>query len=396
MCVPETQCFCQESSVAAIGQVLRGAGNSADGKYLAAFERDFGELVGAKRVFGVSTGANALKLAAIFCHIHPGDEVIVPAFGGRASAISFGDLGATIVWGDIHSETWTLDPEDVLRKITPKTKAVIAVHPHGIPCDIRRLVQLAHTQGVLVVEDCGAALGGYVDGQHIGTHGDFGCFRFDSEASCAALGGTGVLICRDEETAKHVPAMRSASGLQADASQEDAAVVLEDRWPQDFLLGEVQSAFGSERMKCSSVRGQRWTELDRRLREELAVFPEITFPQQMAGIVGAPRRCLLSYEGSACGTTREDLLALLKERHHLHATPLLSPDYRSALFQRKGSGYGECPALERWLPHAFALLWRVDIDEDGIRFLCEAVGSAVMELRNGVLVGAGSPQRGEE
>ncbi|MBE6980623.1 MAG: DegT/DnrJ/EryC1/StrS family aminotransferase, partial [Ruminococcaceae bacterium] len=76
------------------------------GKYLEQFEKDFAAFVGSKYAFGVNNCTNALKLAAIFCHIKPGDEVIIPGYTYCASAIPFGDLGAKIVWADINPYTW--------------------------------------------------------------------------------------------------------------------------------------------------------------------------------------------------------------------------------------------------------------------------------------------------
>ena len=85
------------------------------GKYLEQFEKDFAAFVGSKYAFGVNNCTNALKLAAIFCHIKPGDEVIIPGYTYCASAIPFGDLGAKIVWADINPYTWTIDPDDFER-----------------------------------------------------------------------------------------------------------------------------------------------------------------------------------------------------------------------------------------------------------------------------------------
>lgn len=111
-----------EAEIQAVVDVMRNAEGQTQGKYLEKFEKDFAAFVGAKYAFGVNNCTNALKLAAIFCHIQPGDEVIVPAYTYCASAIPFGDLGAHIVWADINKDTWTIDPDDFERKITPKTR----------------------------------------------------------------------------------------------------------------------------------------------------------------------------------------------------------------------------------------------------------------------------------
>jgi len=113
--------------------------------------------IGGKNTNCIIAGHRGWGGASYFRYVdklQPGDEVIVPAYTYCASAIPFGDLGAHIVWADINKDTWTIDPDDFERKITPKTKAVVAVHLLGIPCDMKRIVAIARRHGIKVVEDC--------------------------------------------------------------------------------------------------------------------------------------------------------------------------------------------------------------------------------------------------
>ncbi|MFR7745049.1 MAG: DegT/DnrJ/EryC1/StrS family aminotransferase [Acutalibacteraceae bacterium] len=166
-----------EAEIDAVVKVMREACGQTQGKYMVEFEQAFCAFTGAKHAFAVNNCTSALKMAAIFCHIQPGDEVIIPAYTFCASAIPFGDLGAKIVWADINPDTWTIDPDDIARKITPKTKAVVCVHLLGMPCDMKKIVPIARAHGLKVVEDCAQALDCRIDGQHVGTFGDFGCFQ---------------------------------------------------------------------------------------------------------------------------------------------------------------------------------------------------------------------------
>ena len=170
-----------EAEIDAVVKVMREACGQTQGKYMVEFEQAFCAFTGAKHAFAVNNCTSALKMAAIFCHIQPGDEVIIPAYTFCASAITFGDLGAKIVWADINPDTWSIDPDDIARKITPKTKAVVCVHLLGMPCDMKKIVPIARAHGLKVVEDCAQALDCRIDGQHVGTFGDFGCFSFHSE-----------------------------------------------------------------------------------------------------------------------------------------------------------------------------------------------------------------------
>ena len=205
---PQMQHPYTEEEIEAVVHVMRNAEGQTQGKYLEKFEQDFAAFVGAKHAFGVNNCTNALKLAAIFCHIKPGDEVIIPAYTYCASAIPFGDLGAKIVWADINKDTWTIDPDDFERKITEKTKAVVAVHLLGIPCDMKRIVAIARRHGIKVVEDCAQALDCRIDGQHVGTFGDFGCFSFHAAKTMTTLGEGGMFVCENDEIAHQVPGIR--------------------------------------------------------------------------------------------------------------------------------------------------------------------------------------------
>ena len=99
-----------EAEIDAVVKVMREACGQTQGKYMVEFEQAFCAFTGAKHAFAVNNCTSALKMAAIFCHIQPGDEVIIPAYTFCASAIPFGDLGAKIVWADINPDTWTIDP----------------------------------------------------------------------------------------------------------------------------------------------------------------------------------------------------------------------------------------------------------------------------------------------
>ena len=154
----------------------------------------------------IATGASKLIVADLVDEMV--DEVIIPAYTFCASAIPFGDLGAKIVWADINPDTWTIDPDDIARKITPKTKAVVCVHLLGMPCDMKKIVPIARAHGLKVVEDCAQALDCRIDGQHVGTFGDFGCFSFHSAKTMTTLGEGGMFVCADDADAAAAPGIR--------------------------------------------------------------------------------------------------------------------------------------------------------------------------------------------
>src|SRR5215207_9873755 len=124
---------------------------SSKGPYVNKFEEDFSRFVGVRHGVAVSNGTVALHLALVALGIGPGDEVIVPDLTFAASANVVIHCGATPVLADVLPETWTLDPADFERKITPRTRAVMPVHLYGHPCDMDPIMQIARKHDLRVV-----------------------------------------------------------------------------------------------------------------------------------------------------------------------------------------------------------------------------------------------------
>lgn len=171
---------------------------SSRGKFVERFEHDFARWIGAARATSVSNGTVALHLAIAALGIGPGDEVIVPTFTYVASANAVVQAGARPVFVDSLADTWQVDCADVARKITPRTRAVMAVHLYGHPCDMDELGTLCNERGLFLVEDCAEAFGTRFRGRHVGTFGDIATFSFFGNKTITT-GEGGMVVCRDEK-----------------------------------------------------------------------------------------------------------------------------------------------------------------------------------------------------
>lgn len=150
---------------------------SSLGSYIDRFEGALRERTGAAHAIAVSNGTVALHLALHCLDIGPGDEVIVPSFTYIASVNTIAQTGATPVLADVKADDWLLDPADVERRITPRTKAIMPVHLYSGVCD-PRLNELAFAHGLRVVEDCAEVLGTTIGGRHVGGNADVATFSF--------------------------------------------------------------------------------------------------------------------------------------------------------------------------------------------------------------------------
>lgn len=151
---------------------------SSRGKFIPEFEEGFAKFVGSRYATSVSNGTVALHLALVALGIGHGDEVIVPSFTYIASVSTIVLTGAKPVFADSFPDTWQIDFNDVKNKITPKTKAIMAVHIYGHPCEMDELQKIAIENNIYLIEDCAEAFGSLYKGRHVGTFGDIATYSF--------------------------------------------------------------------------------------------------------------------------------------------------------------------------------------------------------------------------
>ena len=189
---------------AAVGRVL------ASGRYVLgpegeALERELAAYTGAAHAVGCNSGTDALHLPLVAAGIGAGDEVVVPAFTFFATAEAVSYTGATPVFADIDAATFNLDPASLEKKITKKTRAVIAVHLFGQCADLQAISKICLDRKLVLVEDCAQALGADYDGRRCGSWGDFAGFSFYPTKNLAAVGDAGLMTAKE---AKHAETLR--------------------------------------------------------------------------------------------------------------------------------------------------------------------------------------------
>lgn len=170
---------------------------SSRGSFIPRFEETFCRHIGAAYATSVCNGTVALHLAMEALGLKTGDEVIVPTLTYIASVNTIAQTGAVPIFVDSLEATWQMDPDDVRRRITSRTKAVMAVHLYGHPCDMDALATLCQEHGLYLIEDCAEAFGSYYHDRHVGTFGDIATFSFFGNKTITT-GEGGMVVCRDE------------------------------------------------------------------------------------------------------------------------------------------------------------------------------------------------------
>ncbi|WEX08338.1 DegT/DnrJ/EryC1/StrS family aminotransferase [Chelativorans sp. AA-79] len=179
-----------------VNECLSSGWISSRGEFISKFESGFAEYVGAAEATSVANGTVALHLALVALGIGPGDEVIVPSLTYIASVNTILQAGATPIFVDSLETTLQLDPQAAHKAITPRTRAVMAVHLYGHPCAMDAIVGLCEEHGLLLIEDCAEAVGTLWKEQHVGTFGDAATFSFFGNKT-VTTGEGGMVLAKD-------------------------------------------------------------------------------------------------------------------------------------------------------------------------------------------------------
>lgn len=180
---------------------------SSTGKYITSFEEGFSKYCGVKYGVATSNGTTALHLALAALGVGVGDEVIVPdiTFAATINAVIY--TGASPVIVDIEEESWCIDPDEIEKAITPRTKAIIPVHIYGQPCDMGRICEIAQKSNLYVVEDCAEAHGAEWQNRKVGSFGIISCFSFFGN-KVITTGEGGMCITNDEDLNQKMRVLR--------------------------------------------------------------------------------------------------------------------------------------------------------------------------------------------
>jgi len=223
----------------AILDVLK-SGRYINGQNLKSFEQEFADLCSTKYAVGVNSGTSAILLSLMAFGIGTGDEVIVPSHTFIATASPAKFLGASLVYADIDPEIHTIDPADVKRKITPRTKAIIPVHLYGHACDMDPINKLAEAHNLHVIEDACQAHGATYKGRKTGSLGDIACFSFFPSKNMTVLGDGGMVTTNNSELAQKVRMMRDHGRTQK---------YVHEMFGLNCRLSEIHAAIGREQLR---------------------------------------------------------------------------------------------------------------------------------------------------
>ena len=272
----------EDDDINAVVEVLK-SDYLTTGPKIAEFEKSVADYVGAKYAVAISNGTSALHAACFAAGIGPGDEVITTPITFAASSNCVLYCGGTPVFADIDPKTYNIDPDNIREKITDKTKAIIAVHLAGQPCDMDEIHKIAKENNLIVIEDGAHALGSVYKGKKVGSLSDMTTFSFHP-VKPITTGEGGMIVTDNEEFYKKMVLFRS-HGIT-----RDKTMMTRNDGPwfyQQFDLGfnyritDIQCALGCSQMKKLDRFLAKRKEIVLRYNEAFADCENIVTPYQM-------------------------------------------------------------------------------------------------------------------
>lgn len=315
---------------AALERVI-GRGWYVLGPEVEAFEQEFANFLGVRRAVGVATGTDALSLSLVALGIGEGDEVITSPLTATFTALAISRTGARPVFADVDPATLNLSVDSVEKRLSLFTKAIIPVHLYGNPCDLPRLMDLAGSKGLRVVEDACQAHGASHEAKRVGAWGDTGCFSFYPTKNLGALGDGGLISTGDDEVADRLMQLRNG-GQSSRYIHEEIGF--------NSRLDELQAAV--LRVKLERLDG--W---NRRRRDLGSVYCELLKDSPVEPIETTPGAEAVRHLFVVRAPDREGLREALvadgvQTLIHYPVPAHLQPAYRDL-----GQGKGSCPVAER-------------------------------------------------
>ena len=267
----------------ALIEVLNSGVWSYNGPKETEFNKDFAEFTGVKYAISAANGTVTLQMALEACGIGVGDEVIWPGLTWQATVATIADVNATPVLVDVCEDTWCIDPKEIEKAITPRTKAIVPVHLYGSFCDMDEILRIAKEHKLYVIEDCAHKHGGEWDGKKAGSIGDIGSFSFQLSKHLTA-GEGGVVTTNNFELAERLDALRNCGRrpleLAGEENVDKGAGVYSDQGnfcqSGNFRITEFQAAILVEGLKRLPEQNATRDENGMYMNTLLAKMPGVT------------------------------------------------------------------------------------------------------------------------
>ncbi|HEX4546694.1 MAG TPA: DegT/DnrJ/EryC1/StrS family aminotransferase [Candidatus Acidoferrum sp.] len=332
------------------------------GREGAAFEEEIAKLCGVAHGVGLASGTDALILALRVCGVSAGDEVLLPSFTFVATGSAVSALGAKPVFADIRPETYNLDPRELERRVTPRTRAIVVVHLYGLPADLDPILEFARARKLPVIEDNAQAIGASYKDRKTGSLGDAGCLSFYPTKNLGAYGDAGMVVSNSPQFAERIRTLRNHG-------QTGKYVSSEPGW--NSRLDEMQAAILRVKLRhllnWQNARRSNAAEYTRLLQQIPGVMP----PAEPEGYEHVYNQYAIRVE------KRDELQRYLGERKIGSTVYYPQPLHLQPLYASLGHKAGDFPHAERAAQEVLSLPMYAELRKEQIAQVAESISSFI-------------------
>jgi dTDP-4-amino-4,6-dideoxygalactose transaminase len=381
-----------EKELATLGRCSDLAGKLTLGGNVQALEEEAARMLRAKYALFVTNATAGFEIAYKFAGLGPGDEVIAPSITFIATICYPLSIGAKVVLADVDARTLNMDPKDVARKVTPRTKVIIPVHIGGYPTDMAPIMRLARAKGITVIEDAAHAFGAVYKGKMIGTIGHFGAFSFHEVKNVTSLGEGGILVTNTAfgkdfgksrfvglDLSRQIPnwlydvvALKGRGGYFAAGNHSATEIQAVCLRMQMKRLGAIIA----KRKRASAYLTGRFSR----------VAGIITPPGDSPGIKSTYHLYLLQIDPEIVGADVQVLKKKLSQRGVVNI-PHFAPLYKFSIMRQFGYDTDAieqtCPVTEEVFNRRFTHLPLYELSTAQLKYMADAVIESVNEMKAG-------------
>lgn len=382
--IPYGKQYIDEDDINAVIDVLK-SDYITTGPKIDEFEKIFADYVGAKYAVAISNGTAALHAACNAAGIQEGDEVITSPITFAASANSILYCGGTPVFADIDSDTYNIDPDEIEKKITSKTKAIIAVHFTGQPCDIEKIRNIAIKNNLILIEDAAHALGAEYKGKKIGSISDMTTFSFHP-VKHITTGEGGMITTNDEKLYLKLLKFRS-HGIERnydffENKSQGSWYYEQVELGYNYRMTDIQAALGISQMKKLDKFINKRIEIANNYNEKLKDINNIITPFQSKHVKSSWHLYVIKLNFKNSEKFRKNIFEKLKDNGigvNVHYIPV----YRFPYYEKLGYKKGLCPKAEDFYNNAITIPLYPGITEEELEYIESKLIETINIIKNG-------------
>jgi dTDP-4-amino-4,6-dideoxygalactose transaminase len=339
------------------------------------FEENFNKYIGSKYAVSVNSGTAALHISTSAIDINPGDEVISTPLTFVASVNCVVYRGGTPIFADIKKDTYNIDPNEIKKKITPKTKAIIPVHFAGQPCDMEEIIEIADENNLFIIEDAAHAVDAEYKGKKIGNISNLTCFSFHPVKNITTAEG-GMVTTNDESLYEKLLMFRT-HGITRDAEKRFGKSG-DYKYDMQYLgfrynLSELHAALGIHQIEKLQSFQNRRREIVEIYYKELQSLEEITLPFQKKDIKNSWHLYVIQLNTEKLKVDRDHIFNALREENigvNVHYIPV---HYHSFYQKYFGLKKGILPNVEWLFPRLLTIPLFPKMSEDDVNDVISAL-----------------------